>query len=40
MNLYSPKKTIQEIKDTNHEVANSTYVAMLMGQLECLMDEI
>ena len=34
------KKTIQEIKDPNYEVANSTYVAMLMGQLEYLMDEI
>ena len=40
MNLYAPKKTIQEIKDPNYEVANSTYVAMLMGQLEYLMDEI
>ena len=33
------KKTIQEIKDPNHEVANSTYVAMLMGQIEYLKEE-
>ena len=33
------KKTIQEIKDPKHEVANSTYVAMLMGQTEYLKEE-
>ena len=33
------KKTIQEIKDPNHEVASLTYVAMLMGQMEYLKDE-
>ena len=33
------KKTIQEIKDPNHEAANSTYVAMLMGQIEHLKEE-
>ena len=33
------KKAIQEIKDPNHEVANSTYVAMLMGQIEYLKEE-
>ena len=33
------KKSIQEIKDPNHEVTNSTYVAMLMGQIEYLKEE-
>ena len=33
------KKTIQEIKGPNHEVANSTYVAMLMEQIEYLKEE-
>ena len=33
------KKTIQEIKDPNHKVANSTYVATLMGQIEYLKEE-
>ena len=32
------KKTIQEIKDPNDEVANSTYVAILMGQIEYLKE--
>ena len=30
------KKSIQEIKDPNHEAANSTYVDMLMEQTEYL----
>ena len=32
-------KSIQEIKDPNHEVANSTYVAMLMKQIRYLKEE-
>ena len=30
------KKSIQEIKDPNHEAANSNYVALLMDQIEYL----
>ena len=33
------KKSIQEIKDPNHEAANSTYIAMLMEQIEYLKEE-
>ena len=33
------KKLIQEIKDPNHEVANSTYVAILLEQIEYLKEE-
>ena len=33
------KKSIQEIKDPNHEAANSTYVIMLMEQIEYLKEE-
>ena len=33
------KKSIQEIKDPNHEAANSTYVDMLMEQIEYLKKE-
>ena len=33
------KKSIHEIKDPNHEAANSTYVAMLMEQIEYLKEE-
>ena len=32
------KKSIQEIKDPNHEAANSTYVIMLMEQTEYLKE--
>ena len=33
------KKSIKEIKDPNHEAANSTYVVMLMEQIEYLKQE-
>ena len=33
------KKSIQKIKDPNHEAANSTYVIMLMEQIEYLKEE-
>ena len=33
------KKSIKEIKDPNHEAANSTYVVMLMEQIEYLKEE-
>ena len=32
------KKSIKEIKDPNHEAANSTYVVMLMEQIEYLKE--
>ena len=33
------KKSVQEIKDPNHEVANSIYVPMLMEQKHYLKEE-
>ena len=33
------KKSIKEIKDPNHEAANSTYAVMLMEQIEYLKEE-
>ena len=33
------KKSIKEIKDPNHEAANSTYVVMLMEQIDYLKEE-
>ena len=33
------KKSIQEIKDPNHEVTNSTYVVLLKEQTEYLKEE-
>ena len=33
------KKLPQEIKDSNHEATNSTYVAMLMEQMEYLKEK-
>ena len=33
------KKSIQEIKDPNHEAANSTYVSMITEQIEFLKKE-
>ena len=33
------KKSIKEIKDPNHEAVNSTYVVMLMEQIEYLKEE-
>ena len=33
------KKSIKEIKDPNHEAANSNYVVMLMEQIEFLKEE-
>ena len=37
--LFLIKKSVKEIKDPNHEAANSTYVVMLMEQIECLKEE-
>lgn len=34
--LFLIKKSIQEVKDPNHETANSTCVTMLMEQIEYL----
>ena len=37
--IFLIKKSIKEIKDPNPEAANSTYVVMLMEQIEYLKEE-